>query len=884
MSKRDHVRPRPALSTDQPSRGELNPQPTSNKRKSPAGSEPTSDTSKRSRGPSAARGSNVSGLPGLASVPESVLEADSETIPPARTLLDRSSALAAGGIPSSQATLSKTAPEAPKPAPRQRVVTPLRVSASHQDPACAPLSDTMGQRLRHPSNRGGSLKRSGRSQRSISSNSTTQLDRAGMEEVMKHELHGHVFGHRRFFDEFLESDHNIQNDVRQLILNSPEFAATDLLSFTNDRWAIHDDIALQRKEVDVYAPLARMLNVVGRGAHGNYTSRFPDDQFRESYHPFYDHSNKAALWDFPSDAATSPDLVMSREGKRAHWADMELLVECKSTSENKHRKEAYLQLARYARAVFAHQIYRLRVFGFSLCGSIVNFVCFDRSGLLHSTDIDLSIPAEAHSFVEHLITLLTVDPERFGYDTRYSFRQDDERNTVDTLFKFDDDHDAQVVSELLCYRKCCCGRATCVCALGDDVHKSIWRPEDRDDEGDTLALFEGVFGVCQVKAHNYGQYDTDLKYPGDLEESPYASFFSPPNTTATTSSGSGSQAADPRPSNAPAGSEPTPMPYELRGVRVKSDILMPRGVSLFDAQSPLHLMMAIHDALMGIMAFTQAGKLHCDISAYNLLLINPDKHYGKHGWLKAPNVTLNSEVWSRTAKGTNAPVNSQASTSQATCPRLKRAEELKRGPVCVIHDTEFTVNEDRTEADVHKADRTGTPAFISAQLLEGLWPKQEPVARTFMHDIESLFWVLVWIVAHQSRSKTEWKINAQAEEVIKSLSQNDLKLLGGYKLGLIKQQFWLEETIEKFDNDWSEDLAEVIGDLAQYIFTYFYVGNLKSAQRGSSRRAQAADQISKHEEYMVSPRSTTFVHLFNILNDAISRLEDKYPKIDFRTL
>ncbi|KAG9120900.1 hypothetical protein FRC07_003373 [Ceratobasidium sp. 392] len=884
MPKRDHVRPRPSLSTDQPLRGELNLQPTSNKRKSSAGSEPTSDTNKRSRGPSAARGSNVSGLPGLASVPESVLEADSETVPPARTLLDRSSALAAGGIPSSQATLSKTVSEAPKPAPRQRVVTPLRISASHQDPACAPPSDTMGQRLRHPSNHGGSLKRSGRSQRSISSNGTTQLDRAGMEEVMKHELHGHVFGHRRFFDEFLKSDHNIQNDVRQLILGSPEFAATDLLSFTNDRWTIHDDIALQRKEVDVYAPLARMLNVVGRGAHGNYTSRFPDDQFRESYHPFYDHSNKAALWDFPSDAATSPDLVMSREGKRAHWADMELLVECKSTSENKHRKEAYLQLARYARAVFAHQIYRLRVFGFSLCGSIVNFVCFDRSGLLHSTDIDLSIPAEAHSFVEHLITLLTVDPERFGYDTRYSFRQDDERNTVDTLFKFDNDHDPQVVNELLCYRKCCCGRATCVCALGDDVHKSIWRPEDRDDEGQTLALFEGVFGVCQVKAHNYGRYDTDLKYPDDLEESPYASFFSMPNTTATTSSGSGSQAADPRPSNAPAGSEPTPTPYELRGVRVKSDILMPRGVSLFDAQSPLHLMMAIHDALMGIMAFTQAGKLHCDISAYNLLLINPEKHYGKHGWLKAPNVTLNSEVWSRTAKGTDVAANSQASTSQATCPRLGRVENLKRGPVCVIHDTEFTVNEDRTEADVHKADRTGTPAFISAQLLEGLSPKKRPVVRTFMHDIESLFWVLVWVVAHRSRSNEIWKVNAEAEDVIKKLSQNEFHSLGEYKRSLLENPVALETKIESFDNDWSKDLSRVIGDLADYMRAYLYFQPPDPTRPISSRREHLLVLAQQHEKYTTCPRITTFVDLFEILNETITMLKTQRPGIDFHQL
>ncbi|KAG9123366.1 hypothetical protein FRC07_015032 [Ceratobasidium sp. 392] len=354
MSKCDHV-PRPSLSAER-SRGQPWPMGESNKRKSPAGSKLTSDTNKRSRGLSAACGSNV-GLPSLASVPKSVLEIEPKTaVPTPHTLLDKPSNPNAGNIPSSQATQLKAALGTPGLTPRQRVVTPIQISASHKDPACAPPSNTMGQRLRHPSNHGESLKQSGHSQRSISSNSTTQLDKAGMEEIMKHELYGHVFEHRRFFDEFLKSDQNIQNDVRQLILDSPEYAATDLLSFINDCWIIHNDIALQRNEDNVYAPLAKMLNVIGREAHRNYMLHFPNDQSRESYHSFYGQSRRDALWDFPSDAAASPDLVMSGETKRAHWADMELIIECKSDDKMNSRNKAYLQLARYARSVFAHQI------------------------------------------------------------------------------------------------------------------------------------------------------------------------------------------------------------------------------------------------------------------------------------------------------------------------------------------------------------------------------------------------------------------------------------------------------------------------------------------------------------------------------------------------
>jgi hypothetical protein len=58
--------------------------------------------------------------------------------------------------------------------------------------------------------------------------------------------------------------------------------------------------------------------------------------------------------------------------------------------------------------------------------------------------------------------------------------------------------------------------------------------------------------------------------------------------------------------------------------------------------------------LSGVMAFTEAGKIHCDISAYNLLLVNPEKHYQGSGWSKPVNGGANPEIWTRTANGTHA--------------------------------------------------------------------------------------------------------------------------------------------------------------------------------------------------------------------------------------
>jgi hypothetical protein len=258
-------------------------------------------------------------------------------------------------------------------------------------------------------------------------------------------------------------------------------------------------------------------------------------------------------------------------------------------------------------AVFQHDKFYeefLRVFGFSLCGSIVNFVCFDRSGLLHSPDIKLSTPDDADSFVQHVVTLLTLPAEKFGYDTRYPFHQHSHKKIMQTLFRFPGRKGEQAVNDVLCHRKCCCGRATCVSVLGDDVHKSIWRPEDRPDEGVTLSQFKGVFGVCQVLAYDHSTYSTKLEHPDALRVSPSASFFFPSSRNKSVAGSlasikSKSASAQPSsPSQIPAPGSVPASPVSRR-VRVKSDILMLRGTSLFEAQNPLHLLYAIHDALMG---------------------------------------------------------------------------------------------------------------------------------------------------------------------------------------------------------------------------------------------------------------------------------------------
>ncbi|KAG8788008.1 hypothetical protein FRC12_015008 [Ceratobasidium sp. 428] len=315
-----------------------------------------------------------------------------------------------------------------------------------------------------------------------------------------------------------------------------------------------------------------------------------------------------------------------------------------------------------------------------------------------------------------------------------------------------------------------------------------------------------------------------------------------------------------------------------------SCIPTPQGASLFEVQNPLHLLMAIHDALVGIMALTEAGKIHCDISAFNLLLVDPEKHYKDQGWMKAPKTQPSPTLWDRSAKeaiGTsgNATSSTSARDGEGVCPRLDRVTELKRGLVCVVHDTEFTIDEERPAGAAY-TDWTGSPAFISGQLLKGFATGKHKVTRMFIHDVESLFWVLVWVVAHRSQKEDTWQVSKEAEAVMRKLSESDISKLSEYKRDKICNGGGFQRLVYGFNNDLCQDLAPVIGQLADFLsaYLYFQPQSLGYVSRFDTlRNAQA----QLHKELTSCSRSTTFSFLFDILDPAIATLEAKHLAINF---
>ncbi|QRV92138.1 hypothetical protein RhiJN_20156 [Ceratobasidium sp. AG-Ba] len=307
------------------------------------------------------------------------------------------------------------------------------------------------------------------------------------------------------------------------------------------------------------------------------------------------------------------------------------------------------------------------------------------------------------------------------------------------------------------------------------------------------------------------------------------------------------------------------------------------------------------------MAFAETGKLHSEINAYNLLLIDPNTYCHKPNLKNAPRVQVNPMKW-----GYDVPVDGcrvpesdlPVSTSTSTFPQLEGIAELDRGPACVIHDIEFTLSKDQRKDELH-SDRTGIPAFMSIQLLES-YICNAAASRCFIHDAESLLWVLIWTVAHCSVSQERWEITPAAERFIRQLSKLDVAALCEHKRGMISDGPRLAKKIRELKTDFAIALSPVIGQLADFFFIYLYSApdtlplfssssSFKDIPQSSSNRSSISDmekiileesyqELSRahqgrynlHKQYIKESRSQTFSRIFDIIRKQILVLEQWY--------
>ncbi|PVH98640.1 hypothetical protein DM02DRAFT_681826 [Periconia macrospinosa] len=403
---------------------------------------------------------------------------------------------------------------------------------------------------------------------------------------------------------------------------------------------------------------------------------------------------------------------------KCHWSQILVPGELKSNPSADKASKAWLDLGRYAREVFAAQDSRRFVLGFTLCGPFMRLWEFDRLGGIASEQFDIN--EDGLQFVSAVLGFLLLNEEQLGFDPTVITAGDKRYIEIER-----NNHTERLVIDKVVKRvPCVAGRATTCWRAhreGDDsrtplVIKDSWQFPEREEEGELLreATEKGVVNVARYYHHETvcvdGQDDDirgSVRRGLDITKArnyrPESSMPPPSTAGRRVSRISRSSSVAGRKRSSSCTSAPLPPTKRTcsssptKGGRVTANrvhrrvIVRDYGKAIYKASSRTGLLAALEGCIEGYESLhTRAGMLQCDISPNNLMVNEEDDNPSWRSFLI---------------------------------------------------DLDLAIKEQRENSSGAQG-KTGTRAFMAIGVL------LDDEKHSFMHDLESFFWVLFWICIH----------------------------------------------------------------------------------------------------------------------------------------
>lgn len=469
---------------------------------------------------------------------------------------------------------------------------------------------------------------------------------------------------------------------------------------------------------------------------------------------------------------------------KCHWKQILVPGELKSNPSADVASKAWLDLGRYARELLAAQDSRRFVLGFTLCGSLMRLWEFDRLGGIASTQFDIN--EDGLQFVLAVLGFLWLNEEQLGFDPSIITAGDSRYIEIERNNR----RERLIIDEVMKRAPCIAGRATTCWKAhreGDDsrmplVIKDSWQFLEREEEGELLreATDKGVVNVARHYHHEtvrMGSQDDDIR--GNVRRGlditkatnykPESS-MPPPSTAGRRiwrKSQSSSAAAGRKRSSictdAPLPpSKRTCSSFPKKGGRATANrvhrrvIIRDYGTAIYKASSRVSLLAALEGCIRGYESLhTQAGMLQCDISPNNLMVNEED----------------DNPSW----------------------------------PSFLI-DLDLAIKEQREKPSGARG-KTGTRAFMAIGVL------LDDELHSFMHDLESFFWVLFWICIHYHAPNKE--------RVVKRFDKwnyVDTEELAEIKKGVIGDERDFLKTVEATFTPYYQPLIPYVNRLRRKVF------------------------------------------------------------------
>ncbi|RSL43016.1 hypothetical protein CEP51_016410 [Fusarium floridanum] len=404
----------------------------------------------------------------------------------------------------------------------------------------------------------------------------------------------------------------------------------------------------------------------------------------------------------------------AKKDSRCHWSQILVPGELKSNRSSDKASDAWLDLGRYAREVLAAQDTRRFVLGFTICGSLMRVWSFDRLGGIASEQFDIN--EDGLQFVFTILGFLWMSEEQLGFDPTIMTANEERFIEI----KRNDMIERIIIDEVMQRARCIAGRATtCWKAHREGqpeiplVIKDSWQYSERHEEGDLLreATRKCVVNVARYYHHETVQIcgegdDIRSNVRGGLDITRAANYQPerpiPPSSIATSTlrKGRSSSTTSRKRSSSQTGATFPPSKRSCSASPTKAGRTLPNrvhqrvilrdyGKPIYKASSRPALLAALDGCIKGHESLYKAGFLHRDVSINNLMINEDD----------------NNPSW----------------------------------PSFLI-DLDLAIKEQRDMASGARG-KTGTRAFMAIGALLG-------EQHSFMHDLESFFWVLFWICVH----------------------------------------------------------------------------------------------------------------------------------------
>ena len=547
----------------------------------------------------------------------------------------------------------------------------------------------------------------------------------------------------------------------------------------------------------------------------DWLSRFQNEVLTDSRNAFYRAEKTSDLTG--GEPSRQMDIFFKHRSKSADakhdWKDVLVVGEHKKSDD--HFKDDLLQLSGFVREVFAVQPTRHFVHGFILFGTKMELWVFDRSGPYSSGEFD--IHREPEKFILALAGYAMMSDDELGLDT---FLQQEDDGPFVSVIEDVSGKEKRLRLEpkpFVKQRAIVCRGTTCFRTHDQtNVVKFSWTSDKRKPEVEHLRLArkKGVKGISNLLGYYRIASIEELRkgltfpkpYPFRLA-SPSLSFLSsqsPPGVSrslkafgnfsidevvlekrksdedATTkprkksrsklsqeyeAHQSNDAAAAKPPSQSRSNSQRSKLSQEHKALQIIGEeqvslyasedrpfenrlfcclVISPAGRALIEFESILELLTVLRDAIKAHRSlYCDAGILHRDISESNIIIADPKQADGFVGML-------------------------------------------------IDLDLAKVLNSERSGARY----QTGTMEFMAIQVLQR-------AAHTYRHDLESFFYVLLWICARRS-----WEMgfgckreHRPADSALRGWYAGTFKEISkskGYDMGVVGFRELLEEFPDSF--------------------------------------------------------------------------------------